>query len=82
MKSVKDVVERLSVEERAEIIKNYEEFDKKGVIGECLLRSKAEYVMSVLESHQSATIQFMLFVAMETYRAEYHRLKDSNHKEN
>ena len=38
----KNFVENLTLEEKVEILENYKELNSKGMIGDCLLRDKAD----------------------------------------
>lgn len=55
--------------DRAQLIADYEKFEEDGAIGDCELRN-------VAAQWNSSPILIMQLIAMEAYRAEYHRMRD------
>ena len=72
---IKDYVEKLSFEEKLEIISNFYQFEKNGQIGNCLLRQTARKIIKDLDmklpgiTHPIVYFNVMHQLAMDCFRA-------------
>jgi hypothetical protein len=66
---IRNYTEKLSFEELKEIFSNYEEFEKNGMIGDCLLRTLTQRILTDLNNEQLHTlVLWMDIVATDCYR--------------
>ena len=65
---IRDYIKKLSFEQLKEVFSNYEELEKTGKIGDCLLRSLAEQIITDLENSDSYVIFWMERVVFDCYR--------------
>jgi hypothetical protein len=74
MKTLQERIQALSTDELREIIRNYEQFEEDGSIGDCLLRSIAEGIKEDLGCISGfPVVLWMEKVAFEAYREAFHR---------
>jgi len=60
----KTEIDKLSTQDKLKLISEFEEFEREGQIGQCLLRSTA----AKIPGGQANITVMMTMVAMETYR--------------
>jgi hypothetical protein len=63
-KTTKELIEQLNDQEKLIIIQEYEELEKGGFIGDCLLRELAKE----MTRNRVVTVLNMSLIGMETYR--------------
>lgn len=61
-------IKELSFDQHKEIIKDYEEFEEKGVIGDCLLRKTAEDYIKKYDIPEGHIVIWMDKVVFYVYR--------------
>lgn len=64
---VKEYVATFSDQEKRQIIKDYETLNEKGMIGDCLLRTKGEFLINEIGTNLPI-VSFMNFIAVECYK--------------
>jgi hypothetical protein len=74
---IRDCTSKLSWSELKEIFSNSEELEREGVIGDCLLRRKAEELMPTEESF---VVLWMTLIASDCYRIVAERAMEQGFK--
>ncbi len=65
---VREYVKKLDEETLLQIIKDKEEFDKKGFIEECILRDNAKIIIEQIGDREDNVVYWMDLLATEAYR--------------
>lgn len=65
---VRDFTKKLKWDEKLEIIKNFKELEKKGVLGNCLLREFSRKVEFAFTQKNENVIWWMNLVVNDIYR--------------
>ncbi len=65
---LREYVHKLSDDQKLEIIANFEEFETKGMIGECKLRFYANDFIKSIGAEQAMITVWMQYLAFECYR--------------
>ena len=68
MNNVAEYVQTLSDATKAQIIKDYEQFEKDGMIGDCDLRSHAHHIRSALKASDTGITTWMGILTFECLR--------------
>lgn len=77
MNRVREHIESLSIPDIEELVKEWEQFEKDGFIGDCLLRKHAEYLIESCGHQKHMITIWMRDIAFECYRKLSIEYKDS-----
>lgn len=73
-KTIREYVETLNDEVLVEILRDYEQFESEGVIGDCALRSNAQKIADNIGIKNHMIVFIMEKLAFECYRHFAHRV--------